>query len=204
MNEYEKKIDEFFIKDLRLIKSPKIVEFGVRHGISTKRFIEICEKNDGFLHSVDMDDFSDISDSKYWKFHLSRDDNFDYLDKEIPIDVDLFYLDSFHNAKHIEKIFYHYFPKLKLNGQFLIDDISWIPYLADAKRNNFNCEINNNETFEKILEINYANIENMEVYFSFLGSGSAKIIKKSENEIFPSKSIKTRKFSIKNLFRKLL
>ena len=53
MNEYEKKIDEFFIKDLRLIKSPKIVEFGVRHGISTKRFIEICEKNDGFLHSVD-------------------------------------------------------------------------------------------------------------------------------------------------------
>lgn len=204
MNEYEKKIDDFFIKDLNFIKSPKIVEFGVRYGISTKKFIAICEKNDGFLHAVDVEDFSNVSNSRNWKFHLSRDDNFQYLDKEIQENVDLFYLDSFHSAKHIEKIFYHYFSKLKLNGQFIIDDISWIPYLSDAKRNNFNCEINNKETFEKILEIYYANIDKIEVYFSFIGSGSAKIIKKSSDELLLPKSVNTRNLSIKNILRKIL
>ena len=44
MNEYEKKIEDFFLKDLSLIKYPKVVEFGVRYGVSSKRFIDICEK----------------------------------------------------------------------------------------------------------------------------------------------------------------
>ena len=204
MNEYEKKLKNFFIQDLKLVNSPKIVEFGVRKGISTKMFIDICEKNNGFLHSVDSDDFANVSDSSYWKFHLTRDDNFDYLDQENPDGIDLFYLDSFHNANHIEKIIYHYYPKLKLNGQFIIDDVSWIPYLKDAKRNSFNCERNNSETFERIMEINYKNSQNMELYFSFIGSGLAKIIKRSNDDLFAPKKIKTRKFSIKNFFRKIL
>ena len=204
MNEYEKKLKNFFIQDLKLVNSPKIVEFGVRKGISTKMFIDICEKNNGFLHSVDSDDFANVSDSSYWKFHLTRDDNFDYLDQEIPDGIDLFYLDSFHNANHIEKIIYHYYPKLKLNGQFIIDDVSWVPYLKDAKRNSFNCERNNNETFERIMEINYGNSKNLELYFSFIGSGLAKIIKRSNDDLFAPKKIKIRKFSIKNFFRKIL
>jgi len=204
MNEYDKKLKDFFMEELKSVKAPKIVEFGVRRGISTKMFIDICEKNNGFLHSVDCDDFTNVSDSRYWKFHLTRDDDFDYLDQEIPDGIDLFYLDSFHNANHIEKIIYHYYPKLKLNGQFIIDDVSWIPYLKDAKRNSFNCERNNNETFERIMEINYGNSRNLELYFSFIGSGLAKIIKRSNDNLFAPKKIKTRKFSIKNFFRKIL
>ena len=204
MNEYDKKLKDFFMEELKSVKAPKIVEFGVRKGISTKTFIDICEQNNGFLHSVDCDDFTNVSDSRYWKFHLTRDDNFDYLDQEIPDGIDLFYLDSFHNANHIEKIIYHYYPKLKLNGQFIIDDVSWIPYLKDAKRNSFNCERNNNETFERIMEINYGNSRNLELYFSFIGSGLAKIIKRSNDNLFAPKKIKTRKFSIKNFFRKIL
>ena len=52
--EYILKIEDFFLKDLRLISEPKIIEFGVRFGFSTKKIIEICEKNRGFLHSVDI------------------------------------------------------------------------------------------------------------------------------------------------------
>ena len=204
MNEYDKKLKDFFMEELKSVKAPKIVEFGVRKGISTKMFIDICEKNNGFLHSVDCDDFTNVSDSRYWKFHHTRDDDFDYLDQEIPDGIDLFYLDSFHNANHIEKIIYHYYPKLKLNGQFIIDDVSWVPYLKDAKRNNFNCERNNNETFERIMEINYGNSKNLELYFSFIGSGLAKIIKRSNDDLFAPKKIKIRKFSIKNFFRKIL
>jgi len=204
MTNYQKKLEEFILKDIESKKNLTILEFGVRFGESTKKFIDILENNGGHLYSVDLEDFKNISNSEKWTFIQSRDDNFDYLDQEIPDGIDLFYLDSFHNANHIEKIIYHYYPKLKLNGQFIIDDVSWIPYLKDAKRNSFNCERNNNETFERIMEINYGNSRNLELYFSFIGSGLAKIIKRSNDNLFAPKKIKTRKFSIKNFFRKIL
>jgi len=41
--EYEEKIDNFFLKDLKKIQKPNIIEFGVRKGVSTKKIIKICE-----------------------------------------------------------------------------------------------------------------------------------------------------------------
>tara|TARA_Y100000590_G_scaffold163945_2_gene187893 strand:- start:2735 stop:3361 length:627 start_codon:yes stop_codon:yes gene_type:complete len=204
MDEYEKKIEEFFLNELRNINNPKIVEFGVRHGISTKKFIEICENNNGFLNSFDIHDCSKVSNSKKWKFHQSRDDNFDYIDSKISNDIDLIYLDSFHNALHVKKIIYHYYPKLKLNGVFVIDDISWLPYIKNKKNNNFHCEINNQETFERLLEIKSSNDENIDLFFSFVGSGSAKIIKRNNENLNKSQRLVLRKSSIKNKLRKLL
>lgn len=204
MEEYEKKIEEFFLNELRNINNPKIVEFGVRHGISTKKFIEICENNNGFLNSFDIHDCSKVSNSKKWKFHQSRDDNFDYIDSKISNDIDLIYLDSFHNALHVKKIIYHYYPKLKLNGVFVIDDISWLPYIKNKKNNNFHCEINNQETFERLLEIKSSNDENIDLFFSFVGSGSAKIIKRNNENLNKSQRLVLRKSSIKNKLRKLL
>ena len=202
MNEYEKKIEEFFLDELKKINNPKIVEFGVRHGISTKKLIDICENNNGFLNSFDIHDCSKVSNSKRWKFYQSRDDNFNYIDSKISNDIDLIYLDSFHNALHVKKIFYHYYPKLKLNGVFVIDDISWLPYLKNKERNNFNCEINNQETFEKILEILSLNEENLKVYFSFVASGMVKIIKLNNTPLKEPKKINSRKYSLKNFVRK--
>ena len=204
MEEYEKKIEEFFLNELRNINNPKIVEFGVRHGISTKKFIEICENNNGFLNSFDIHDCSKVSNSKKWKFHQSRDDNFDYIDSKISNDIDLIYLDSFHNALHVKKIIYHYYPKLKLNGVFVIDDISWLPYIKNKKNNNFHCEINNQETFERLLEIKSSNDKNIDLFFSFVGSGSAKIIKRNNENLNKSQRLILRKSSIKNKLRKLL
>tara|TARA_B100000965_G_scaffold403723_1_gene432601 strand:+ start:472 stop:1110 length:639 start_codon:yes stop_codon:yes gene_type:complete len=202
-NQYINKIEEFFLNDLKKIKEPKIIEFGVRFGFSTKKIIEICEKNNGFLHAIDIDDCSDVSDSKFWKFYKSRDDNFEYLDKFLPKDVDLIYLDSLHEADHIEKIFYHYYPSLKVGGLFIFDDISWLPYLKNKKRNNFNCEINNEEIFNKILQIKSENENHFDLYFSFKGSGSAKIVKTSEDTLRRSMAIKSRKYSFKNTVRKI-
>lgn len=202
--EYVSKIEDFFLKDLKNLNEPKIIEFGVRFGFSTKKIIDICENNKGFLYAIDIDDCSNVSNSKYWKFYKSRDDNFDYLDKLLPRNVDLIYLDSFHNAKHIEKIIYHYYSFLSNTGQFIIDDISWLPYLKNKKRNNFNCEINNQETFEKILEIHSENKENFDLYFSFVGSGMAKLIKKNDENLKKTKKITSRKYSIKNYLRKFI
>ena len=38
------------------------------------------------------------------------------------------FLDSFHNANHVEKIFYHYYPMVKQDGYFVIDDINRMLY----------------------------------------------------------------------------
>ena len=112
------------------------------------------------------------------------------------------YLDSFHNAKHVEKIFYYYYKKLNLNGLFIIDDISQVPYLKNNVRDNFNCEINNQETFDKLIEIFSCNHHNFTIFFSFRDSGLAKIKKQTDSELNKAK-IYSRKFTFKNFIRKI-
>ena len=204
MSQYENKIDNFIFKDLRNKKNLKILEFGVRFGISTKRFLNLIDKNGGHLFSIDINDCSNISSSDNWTFIQSRDDNFDFIEKKIPKEFDIILLDSFHNANHVKKIIYHYYKYLKPDGIFFIDDISWLPYLKDSERNSFNCEINNMETYQMILEILKSNTNNIELFFSFQDSGMAKIIKKNNNSLNLSEKIITRKLSIKNITRKII
>ena len=95
-----------------------------------------------------------------WKFVLSRDDNFSYVKKNIPEKFELILLDTIHEAKHVENIIFNYYDMLKVNHCFFVDDISWLPYLKNSEKNRFYGEINNFETFNKILEIYYSNRDN--------------------------------------------
>ena len=92
---------------------------------------------------------------------------------------------------------------LKVNHCFFVDDISWLPYLKNSEKNRFYGEINNLETFNKILEIYYANRDNMLLEFTFQGTGMCKIKKLTNNKLNYPKKIKTRDNTIKNLIRKL-
>jgi predicted O-methyltransferase YrrM len=202
MTTYDYKIKNFLEEQIKDIKNPIILEFGVKEGRSTKMFLDLCEKNDGKLYSIDIDDYSNLYKNSKWTFLNTRDDNFDYLEEKLPIDFDIIYLDSLHEAKHVEKIFYHYFKKLKINGFFFIDDISWLPYLKNQEKNNFYCELNNKETFEKILNIYFANQENFDLSFSFISSGLCKIFKK-KNLLNKPIVNQSREFSFKNFIRKI-
>ena len=203
INPYFEKLKETFYNDLIEVKSPTILEFGVRQGVSTKMFIEICENNMGKLYSLDIDDYSNKFSSPTWKFIQSRDDNFDYVTKNIPNKFDLIYLDSFHDAQHVKKIFYYYYPFLKKGGHFIIDDISWIIYSKNNSRDHFNSEINNQETFLEICKIFNTNMENFDLNFNFKGSGMAKIFKKNENKLKKEKYIPTRRYTLKNFIRRI-
>ena len=181
MPDYNYKIYNFINPCLQKFKDISILEFGVKEGRSTKLFLDFCKKNNGKVFSIDIDDYSKKFNDDNWTFIKSRDDDFKFLDQKLPKKFDVIYLDSLHEADHVEKIFYHYFKKLKVGGFFFIDDISWLPYLSKKKRNNFYCEINNQETFDKILEI-YGNNENIfDLSFDFTSSGLCKIIKKEED-----------------------
>ena len=43
-NEYSHKLDDFIFKEINNLSNPQILEFGVREGVSTKKFLDFCEK----------------------------------------------------------------------------------------------------------------------------------------------------------------
>jgi|TARA_B110000240_G_C13347096_1_gene388061 predicted O-methyltransferase YrrM len=203
MSEYEYKLNNSLYPLISRIHKINILEFGVQKGRSTLKFLDICNKNDGFLFSADIDDCSDVSKDPRWTFIKSRDDNFDLIKSKIPKKVDVIFLDSLHESAHVEKIIYNYFDLLNKDGYFFIDDISHLPYLINRSRNNFYCEINNKETFKKIVEIYNSNMSNFDLSFSFIASGLAIIQKKNENNLNKIVPIKERDISFRNLYRKI-
>ena len=155
----ENKLD-YIIERIKNIQKIKILELGVQNGSSTKKFIELCNINDGYLTSIDIDDCSKVIKSDRWKFIHSSDDNFEKIDKIIPKALDFIYIDSLHEAKHVEKVFYHYYSFLKKGGICIIDDISWLPYAKNQYRDDEFSENINRSTFNKILEIYNQNQKN--------------------------------------------
>jgi predicted O-methyltransferase YrrM len=202
MSEYINKLQREILPKINNIQNINILELGVQRGTSTNIFLEICEKNEGYLTSVDIDDCSKVSDSDRWKFIHSRDDDFSLIRNNINKEVDVIFIDTLHEADHVEKIIYGYYDLLKVGGYLFIDDISHLPYLTDKPRNNFYCEINNKETFEKIIEIYSSNTDKFDLNFNFLSSGLATLKKKNQNNLDKSKKILDRKFTLKNLYRK--
>tara|TARA_B100000989_G_scaffold151208_1_gene112808 strand:+ start:126 stop:746 length:621 start_codon:yes stop_codon:yes gene_type:complete len=194
---------DYIIKKIRHIEKIQILELGVRHGFSTKKFIELCDSKDGFLTSVDIKDCSDVIKSDRWKFIHSSDDNFKKVDKFITKHLDFIFIDSLHEPNHVEKVFYHYYNFLKKGGICIIDDISWLPYSKNQERDKEFSEYINRSTFKKILEIFNQNKKNFDLEFYFRDSGYAIITKNEEGLLNRSKKIKSREFGIKNLLRKI-
>lgn len=192
---------QFIYKDIEKIKNIKILELGVREGISTSLFLKLCEENDGKLVSVDIADCGHLYKNKRWNFLHTRDDNFEKIDKEILKmgGLDVIYIDSFHESSHVKKVFYHYYKLLSKNGFIFVDDICWLPYAKSSYRESAGMYDANYKVFEKLLEIKFNNTENLNIDFSFNGSGTAKITKITEIEIKEPKKVK-KSFLFKNWF----
>ena len=203
MDDFNYKLDNFLFPLINTINNPIILELGVQKGRSTKKFLEICEKQNGELFSVDVDDCSKISDDKNWRFFQTRDDNFDFIKSKIPKKIDILFIDSLHEANHVKKLIYEYYPLIKVNGFIFIDDISHLPYLKNKEKNNFYCEINNKETLDLLISIYSANKENFDLNFAFLSSGLATIKKRTDEKLTIYKKINERSLSFKNILRKL-
>ena len=194
----------FIYKEIEKIQNIKILELGVRNGISTSLFLKLCEENDGQMISVDIADCSHLYQNNRWKFIHDSDDNFEKINNEIKDmgGLDVVYIDSFHEPNHVKKLFYNYYKLLNKNGFIFVDDISWLPYAKSSYRESSWVHEMNLKTFEKILEIKQNNDEKMIVEFSFNESGTAKIIKLDDAELNEPKKI-NKAAPIKNLLRGL-
>ena len=184
------------------IKDLQILELGVAEGNSTKMFLEICDKNNGNLLSVDIDDCSNVSNNSRWKFIRSSDDEFELINSKIQKPLDLIFIDSLHEANHVKKVFFNYYNFMKVGGICVIDDISWIPYTVGKKKTNSYVAITNNRIFNKILEIYSSNINKFTLEFFFEGSGYAIITKLDNTTLIEEKKIIISKNNIKNLLKK--
>ena len=61
------------------------------------------------VFSVDINDYSSLINSNKWKFIHSRDDNFEFIKKEVENEFDVILLDSLHEAEHVKNIIYKYY-----------------------------------------------------------------------------------------------
>ena len=203
MDEYSLKLDKFLMPLISNISNPIILELGVENGRSTKKFLQICKKNNSKLFSVDTKDCSKILDDPNWNFFKTRDDNFEFVKSKLSDKIDVLFIDSLHEAEHVKNLIYGYYPLLKKEGYIFIDDISHLPYLQNKPRNNFYCEINNKETFDILLSVYSKNIENFELNFSFMSSGLAIIKKLNNNNLSTFENLNERSWTFKNILRKL-
>ena len=203
MKKLNRKFENFIFDKIKNLKNPIILEFGVQRGQSTKRFLDLINRRGGKLYSIDIDDCSKILKNKKWKFIQSRDDNFKFIEKNIPKKVDVIYLDSLHEAEHVKKMIYHYYKILNKDGFFFIDDICWLPYVNKSWRQNSYAERNNYETFQVLLKIFYANYKNFNLEFTFVESGYALLRKFNNNKIKLPKKIPLNRFGIKNILKKI-
>ena len=201
---YQNKITKFILDHETNKKNINILEFGVREGRSTKMFLDICAKNKGKLISVDIDDYSNLFSDENWTFLKSRDDNYKKVSSYFSEDFDIILIDSLHEPNHVSKLIYTYWKHLRPNGSMYIDDISWLPYMKDSWRDHKFTENINRDTFNKILEIQLSNYNNIDLSFTFNGSGMCKIIKLNEDQLNAPKLIKTRRYYIKNLLKKFI
>jgi predicted O-methyltransferase YrrM len=183
------------------IKNPNILELGVQRGLSTKKFLEICDTNNGYLTSIDINDCSSVSKNKRWKFIHSSDDDFEYIKKEIENkNFDILFIDSLHEPSHIKKVFYFYFNYLKKGGLIFVDDVVWLPYIKNSNLDNEYVERINRLIFKKIIEIFNANSENLTLDINFSGTGLA-VLKKIGEKLNNEKKIPNRLFSLKNIIK---
>ena len=92
---------------------------------------------------------------------------------------------------------------LKKNGLFIIDDISWVPYLKNSWRDNFNLETENRKTFELLIDIFLTNQNNITLDFTFSASGLAKIKKISSETLNKKKHTQSRIYSLRNFLKQI-
>lgn len=199
------KLCEFIYPELKKISNADILEFGVSDkAMSTYLFLEYSKTNNCKLYSIDNVDYANKFNDANWKFILTRDDDYSKVESNIPKNFKLILLDTIHEASHVEKILYRYYDLLEINHCFFIDDISWLPYLKNAEKNRFYAEMNNHETFIRLLEIYINNKENFNIEFNFIGTGMCKITKLNKLKLNKPIKIKTRHQSFKNFLRKIL
>lgn len=117
-----------FLQRLCLEKEAQVIlELGVCQGGSTKTFLKSAEVLGARVISIDLEDFSHISDSPRWEFHRMND-----LDFEINEPIDILFIDTSHTYEQTLAELRKFAPKVQPNGVILLHDTVSCPEVKKA------------------------------------------------------------------------
>ena len=108
ISRHEQKFLKIFDNKFKnLKKNFTILEFGVSEkALSTSIFLKKCKKKNGKLFSIDINDYNYHFKSINWKFLCTRDDNYKYIERNIPKKFNIIYLNTIHGEYHVKIIFH--------------------------------------------------------------------------------------------------
>ena len=177
-----------FIKKIKNIRNPIILELGVNLGGSTVEFLDHINNWGGELYSIDIKDCSNIKDNERfkntstdkWNFLKSNDLNLEKILKEFPNlknGIDILYIDSYHDRIHVQKIIEKWFFYVNKFGYIFFDDTESCQY---KKKNNFTLSINNDSINQVVNDFHYRNYEQVVLTKYSSGSGLSELFKLSK------------------------
>ena len=162
------------------MQSPTVLEFGVDKGLSTCILLAACEKTQGQLLSVDIQDCSDIAVSHAWTFIKADDRDIDIVLQAAPPlakGIDLLHIDTVHTGEHVTDLLMKWFPYVKPNGYLTFHDVDETPFKVGQRKENREIEREYMELAAAIKGFFYANESHLFLEFHFGSTGMA-IMKK--------------------------
>jgi len=149
-----------------------VLELGVDKGHSTRVFLNAADQKGGRLVSVDIVDCSNVAESKDWTFVEQDSADCEKLLSEAPFlkdGIDILYVDSLHEYKHVKKEIFNYFPYMKKGGVIFFDDVDSTPYMLFQRKDNLKVEIANRK-IQKLLDALFISNIGMFDYSTIRGS----------------------------------
>ncbi|MCY4009121.1 MAG: class I SAM-dependent methyltransferase [Anaerolineaceae bacterium] len=188
---------------------PTVLECGVHQGWSTGVLAHACEAQGGVLISLDIDDCADAIQSPVWTFIQTDDSARETVLTRAPIlrqGIDLMYIDSLHDARHVARLIESYYPLVKQGGWLAFDDVDPGPYLRGRRKDNAEREIAWRGIGQAIQDFFYANEDDLFLEFHFGSTGLALMQKlvPQDHPHRPARAIRLRHTSLRSLAKRLL
>lgn len=103
------------------LDAQRVVELGVREGVSTLAFLAALERTGGHLWSVDIVDDHQVGDHPQWTFIHGNDLSTDVW-AQTPVEVDLLFIDTSHDYDHTLLELNAYGGKVRAGGLIFCHD----------------------------------------------------------------------------------
>ena len=188
---------------------PTVLECGVHHGWSTGVLAHACEATGGVLVSLDIEDCSDVIESEVWTFIQTDDRALETVLARAPIlrqGIDLIYIDSLHDPRHVAHLIECYYPLVKQGGWLAFDDIDPGPYLRGQRKDNAEMEIAWRGISQAVQDFFYANEDDLFLEFHFGSTGLALMQKlAAQGQAHrPARPVPRRHLTLRSLAKRLL
>lgn len=186
---------------------PTVLECGVHQGWSTAVLAHACEATGGVLISLDINDCSDAIETDIWTFIQTDDRALETVLAHAPIlknGIDLIYIDSLHDPRHVAQLIELYYPLVKQGGWLAFDDIDPGPYMRGQRKDDAEREIAWRGIGQAIQDFFYANEDDLLLEFHFGSTGLAlmqKLVPLGQPHQ-PARPIRRRYFTARSLAKR--